>query len=133
VLLVALAVLRFLPHLVIWAVLVLAADYLFGLPVRAGSLAAAAAYGLALLVVAELAYLSFELATPVHGEPGTWLGRAAMSAAVVAVTVVADDVALGAAYFSGGGGLLLATAVVSAVLIVGVVALLLRRRHTGQP
>lgn len=124
----ALALGQRLAGLLPWALAALAATYLLGLPVHAGTLAAAAGYGLGLFLVAELGYLSLESTTAVRGERGTARPRWLLVGAVVVVAALADDLAFGAAYLSTGGGLLLTAAVAAVLLLVAVVAALVRPR-----
>ena len=133
VLLLAVAVSQPQPPLLVWALGGLAVTYGLGLPVHAGSLAEAAGYGIGLFAIAEAAYWSLELTTPVGGAPATRRPRWLLIAAVALVAALADDLAFGAAYFSSGGGLLLTAAVAATVLLVGVVAALVHLGRTDEP
>jgi hypothetical protein len=109
--------------LALWALLVLAGTYCLGIPVHVSTAAQATLYGLGLLAVAELSYLSFDQITWVRGEAGTQRRRLGLLALVVAGTLAVDRVAIGSAGLAVGDDLLLAAAVAGMLLIVGVVVM----------
>jgi hypothetical protein len=112
-----------LAELALWALLVLTGAYCLGIPVHVSTAAQATGYGLGLLGVAELSYLSLDQITWVRGEAGTQRRRLGLLLLVVAGTLAVDRVAIGSAGLAVGDNLLLAAAVAGLLLIVGTVVM----------